>query len=150
MQSRGSVGHQDRQKENGQVELEKAIENAANQERERNIEYRDHYYDQDFEMSPNINVKLPSQTKGGYYLDSELFIGGKTLKADILYRNYGDNVVTSFGWPRSQPFTAVTPAGPKYQAYTIFMKNNIGGEKVFLFFKNEQHYSHFYNYILGK
>ncbi len=144
------MAHQKQEKKAGQVELEKAIEKAAKLEREKNLEYLEHFYDQDFEISPNINVKLPSQTKGGYYLDAELFIGKKTLKANILYRNYGDNVVTSFGWPRSQPFTAVTPAGLKHQAYTVFMKNSIGGEKVFLFFKNEQHYSHFYNYILGK
>ena len=141
---------QAKQKKPGQVALENAVEEAANLERERNIEYREHYYDPDFEMSSNISVKFPSQTESGYYLDAELFIGNKTLDVDILYRNYGDNIVTSFGWPRSQPFTAIRPAGPKIQAYTIFLKYNPNGEAVFLFFNNERDYSHFYNYILGK
>ena len=139
------LGNQNKQKKSGQVELEKAIEKAAELQRERYISYLT-----DYETNTNISVQFPSDTKSGWYMNSELSLGGKTLEADIFYRNYGDNVVSIIGWPRHQPYTSVQPAGSKIHGYAIWMKNINGGEKALIFFNQQQHYSHFQEYILGK
>lgn len=156
------IDNKQAQNREGNGKIENLLNESFKQERQRNIDNREGYYDQFYEEESTINVdfnrvqkflKGKMQQRTFLYENINVYINEQTLEVSVLFKPaevYDRNIVNYVEIPSRQPIHPNTVGVSHMKGYGLYLINNTGNwATATVFFKSQADLKLVNNYLIG-